>query len=503
MGVLIVALPVLLNGCAVPRGHHSPIKTDPTYSEPGGSTPAARRERTAPPHSPSVKAITAAHTNIWLRLASEFAWPHTANVEVQAEIRVLSKRPHDFAQAAYRAKPYLWFIAELLASRNLPAELALIPLIESGFRPRAESPRGASGLWQFMPTTGRRFKLKQTRWYDARLDVIASTSAALDYLEQLHRRFAGNWLLALAAYNCGPATVQRIAQNVSAQRYWEIADELPAETRLYVSRLLATIEIIRRPKRYGVDLQPISNAQYFTEIDLGGPLDLNLLMTIDGWSEDGFKQLNAAFKRRYTDPQGSYRILAPVALRDRIVGVIDALSDDQRIPIRIHIVSAGDTLAAIAMRYDVGINTIKRRNQIRGNLIRIGAELIVHGPMILVDGNNAGRSGAGDHPHVVQPGDSFWTLGQKYGTSGKSIADLNNLSLGTTLSLGQVLVIHRPPDSTRYDVAPGDSLWTIARKFKVTVVQLTHWNELPMRRPLQLGQSLIVSNPRGDKSQKI
>ena len=297
-----------------------------------------------------------------------------------------------------------------------------------------------------MPATGRRFHLKQTSWYDARRDIIASTHAALNYLAHLNERFDGNWLLALAAYNCGPTTVQRAVAKNGSHDFWVIAADLPTETKRHIPRLLAAVAIVADPSSYGITLHPIANTRLFTEIDLGGPADLEFLMQVDGWSETGFKQLNPAFERGHTDPDGPYRILAPLALQARISRAVDELPAEERIPSRIHIVQPGDTLSEIAMRYSVGINTIRRRNNIRGNLIGVGAELVIRAPLLdgrnLRDGHTPGR-----YHHMIQPGDSFWSVARKYSTTGKTIAELNHLMLKDTLYPGQILII-RPAGET-------------------------------------------------------
>ncbi|MDP6183887.1 MAG: LysM peptidoglycan-binding domain-containing protein [Gammaproteobacteria bacterium] len=500
-GVLILALPVLLTACSLPWVDRSIPLPLPVPED--GSAPVAENlvEETSPKTHSSQLSVAAAN-DTWERLAREFGWPEFTDSGVTAALRSFTERREDFQRASERAEPFLWFIAEALAARKLPAELALLPLVESGFRVSARSRRGAVGLWQFMPTTGQRFHLKQTNWYDARRDVVASTHAALNYLALLHRRFDGNWLLAVAAYNCGPAAVGRAVAKNGSHDFWVVGADLPAETRQYVRRLLAAIAIVNDPASYGVVLHPIANAQYFSEIDLGGPADLEYLTQVDGWSETEFKQLNAAFKRGYADPDGPFRILAPLALSARIGAAVAALPPEARRPSRIHLVESGDTLAEIAMRYGVGITTIRRQNNIRGDFIRVGAELVVRMPASGDRGERLDPSVPRGDRHMVQPGESFWTVARKYGTTGRIVAALNRLSLKDTLYPGQILIIRQSLKAGRYAVVPGDSLWTIARRFNVSIDQLRQWNNLPLRESLQPGQSLIVSSPPAAKVKK-
>lgn len=492
----LLALALLLNGCAGPWLQSSPPIADNAAA---AVTLPAITETPAP--AAVEPTVAPSYSDTWKRLASEFTWPHYANGAVASARRKLTEHPQGFERATARARPFLWFIADAIAARGLPAELALLPLIESGFRPRAHSPYGAAGIWQFMPATGHRFGLKQSRYYDARRDVVASTHAALDYLARLNEQFEGNWLLAVAAYNCGPATVQRAIRKRGARDFWAIVADLPLETRRHVPKLLAAVEIVGDPERYNVSLSPIANAPYFVEIDLGGPVDLDFLTAVDGWSEAQFEELNPAFKRNHTDPEGPFRILAPIALNGPITAALAAVEPDQRMSVRTHVVRSGDTLSQIAAHYAVDVNTLRRRNKINGNLIRVGTELIVRAPP---DARRTDQgTAAASQRHVVKRGDSFWTLARRYNTTAHNIADLNELSLKQLIYPGQTLLISRDARQvSRYAVKAGDSLWTIARKFRVSVDQLKRWNNLSARKPLQPGQSLIVSGPLSGRLKK-
>src|SRR5690606_35455920 len=186
-----------------------------------------------------------------------------------------------------RSNPYLFYIIESLEARNMPLELALLPMIESAYDPLAYSRSHASGLWQFIPSTGRHFKLTQTHWYDARRDIMAYTEAALTYLEYLNKMFDGDWLLALAAYNAGEGTVGRaIKRNIDGglpTDYWNL--NLPAETQAYVPKLLAVAPIINAPEAYGINLSPVANEPYFTQIPLKQQMDISQLRSEEHTSE--------------------------------------------------------------------------------------------------------------------------------------------------------------------------------------------------------------------------
>lgn len=499
IAAIVLVLPLALGGCAMPWVKAPPEPQSADVDASGGTlkpavVPAPR------PRIDSSATATASPSDLWEQLASEFSWgsarQHTA---VQAEIARLNRRPKSFRRSAAAAEPYLWHITEQLRQRGMPLELALIPMIESRFRAAAISPYGAAGLWQFMPDTGRRFGLKQTRWYDARLDPIASTRAALDYFERLHDQFDGDWLLAIAAYNCGPAAVRRALARRGADDFWSIADALPAETRIHVPRLLAVVEIIAQRDPGNLTIKPIPNEPYFERVDLGGPIDLEYLRDSDERLRDTFTTLNAAHRRRYTDPEGPFRILVPRPLVAPVTDVLAEVPTERRLPTRSYVVQSGDTLGGIADAHNISVPTLRQHNGLTGNLIRPGQELIVP----VIDAVPVADVTPPVVEHVVATGESLWTIAQRYGHSSTALAKANGLRLDATLRPGQKLKIRATTGSTTYAVAPGDSLWTIARRFKVSIDELRRWNGLPRQQQLRPGQSLIVSRPDGDASRNI
>ena len=231
---------------------------------------------------------------------------------VDDQLRWYAANP-DYLQRAFgRADLYLYHIVTELERRGMPLELALLPVVESAFEPYAYSRARASGLWQFIPGTGSRFGLKQDWWYDGRRDIVESTRAALDYLQYLHDEFNGDWLLAIAAYNCGEAMVERAAQaNRAAGRpvdFWSLW--LPGETRAYVPKLLAMKRLVMDPETYGLSFSPIPNQPYFARVPTHGQINLKLAAEIAGISPEDLYELNPAFHRLATDPSGPHFLLA-------------------------------------------------------------------------------------------------------------------------------------------------------------------------------------------------
>jgi membrane-bound lytic murein transglycosylase D len=253
-------------------------------------------------------------SDIWGRLGRDFtlADENGMNERIVRQRDWLLGNPAFLRNASQRAGPYLHFIVENLDQRSMPAELALLPIIESAYNPKASSIREAAGLWQFMAATGRDFNLRQTAWYDGRRDVVASSNAAMDYLTRLHDQFGGDWLLAMAAYNAGEGTVSR-AVDANQRRglptdYWHL--NLPRETQDYVPRLLALSLLVREPDSYGVSLSPVANAPYFTVLELTRPVDLGQLAASAGIDEAVLLGLNPAFLRKKT-VDGPGHLLVP------------------------------------------------------------------------------------------------------------------------------------------------------------------------------------------------
>ena len=317
--------------------------------------------------------------NLWTRLRSGFALPAGRSGPVQAQLHRFARNPGDVERIMQRGRPYLHHILSEINRRGLPMELALLPAVESAFDPFARSPRGAAGLWQFMPRTASQFGLKQDAWYDGRRDVIAATAAALDYLTQLQQRFDGDWLLALAAYNAGPTRVQRAIRhnrnNGKPVDFWHL--QLPKETRDYVPKLLALRALVVAPDTYDLILPAIPDTGYFSVVDSGGQLDLEVAARLAGTSPAEIRLLNPAFSRQTIRRGGSHRLLIPTACAATFRTQLAGLAEQQRVQWVRHAIRAGDTLSAIAQRYRIKVARLREFNQLQDSSIRAGDLLIV------------------------------------------------------------------------------------------------------------------------------
>jgi membrane-bound lytic murein transglycosylase D len=251
--------------------------------------------------------------DLWGRIRSGYAIPDVDNSLVAKHIQWYSSRPEYLARTSGRASLYLYHVVQELEKRGMPTELALLPVIESAFNPQALSTADASGLWQFVPGTGRDFNLKQNMFKDERRGVLASTDAALTYLQRLYTMF-GDWQLALAAYNWGEGNVQKaIQKNRAAGKptdFESLAELMPAETRNYVPKLQAVKNIIANPGQYGVTLPAIDNQPYFITVDKTSDIDLAVAAQLAEMSIDEFKALNPQFKKPVITGE-STKILLP------------------------------------------------------------------------------------------------------------------------------------------------------------------------------------------------
>jgi membrane-bound lytic murein transglycosylase D len=435
---------------------------------------------------------------------------------VDVELRWFVNHPDYLDRTFKRGERYLHFIVGELEARNMPLELALLPVVESAFNPVAFSRARASGLWQFIAETGRRYGLKQNWYYDGRRDVVASTSAALDYLQFLHDEFDGDWLLAVAAYNCGEARVAReVEKNLRAGKpadYFSL--KLPRETKAYVPKLLAMRRIVGDPTSHGLAFAPIPNSPYFVKVDVGGQLDLHVAAELADLSKEEILALNPAFNHWITDPEGPHQILVPLDRNDRFKEGIAALPPTERVRVVYHRVRRGDTLGGIADKYGLSVAAIKSANKIRGSMIHPGQELLIAAApkgvqlpsetqLASYEEEAPARSRGPADKHVVRRGDTLWSIAKTYGVSMDRLANTNGLDSDGTLSVGQRLSIpgtarlattdsSSVSRSTTYVVRRGDSLSTIATKFRVRLTDLLGWNNLTKRSVIKPGQRLVM-----------
>jgi membrane-bound lytic murein transglycosylase D len=457
-----------------------------------------------------------ASKDLWQRVRDQLKFEFQDNQRIAAQRNWYLKHPNYMQRVATRAKPFLHLIVEKIEQQNMPLELVLLPIVESAFDPFAYSHGRAAGMWQFIPSTGKRFGMKQTWWYDGRRDVLASTQGAIDYLNYLHNMFDGNWLHALAAYNSGEGRVQRsIRKNKKAGKptdFWAL--DLPRETRAYVPKLLALADILSNADQYDFKWPIIDNVPLTQEVEVGSQIDLALAADMAQLTVKELHALNPGFNRWATDPNGPYNLLLPI---DKVGLFSDELAktdDKQRLNWVRHKVKSGDSLLKLANKYHTTTDIISNVNELKSNVIIAGEYLIIPVALKSLDSyslsqeqrlakTQSKKSGGYKLEHTVKSGDTFWDLSRQYKVNLRQLAKWNGMAPTDTLRPGKELVVwvddvnagQRKDAVMRtltYTVRNGDSLARIADKFKVRVSDLQKWNQSKLKKYLQPGQKLKI-----------
>ncbi|GAB2911481.1 transglycosylase SLT domain-containing protein [Paraburkholderia jirisanensis] len=362
----------------------------PTAVNPSASNPASQQavadalrktataKETINVDQASVDQLTTADSDLWGRIRRGFQMPDLQSDLVDMQVNWYAQRPDYVQRMTERSQKYLYHIVEELEARHMPTELALLPFIESAYNPQALSVAKAAGMWQFVPGTGRTYNLKQNMWQDERRDVLASTSAALDYLSRLHDMF-GDWYLALAAYNWGEGNVQRaIARNEAAGLPTDYQNlRMPMETRNYVPKLQAVKNIVINPQMYGLALPEIPNHPYFVTVTTSHDIDVEMAAKLSNMSPEEFRSLNPSFKKPVILGATQPQILLPFdnasAFERNLKSYSGALSSWTT-----YTVTERAGPAAIAQKIGVDADTLMEVNKIpAGMRLKPGSTIVV------------------------------------------------------------------------------------------------------------------------------
>lgn len=459
------------------------------------------------------------------RLRGEFSLSYEENRRIAVERNWYVRHPDYLDRVLTRAQRYLPYIRAELERRDLPMELALLPIVESAYDPFAYSHGRAAGLWQMIPGTAKRFGVKQNWWYDGRRDIVDSTRAALDYLEYLYKFNDGDWLNAIASYNSGEGNVSRaVKRNRKAGKptdFWHLS--VPKETAAYVPKLLALVDIVRDPAKYDLSLPRVPNQTQFVVTEIGSQIDLALAAEVAGIDVDTVYAFNPGYNRWATDPAGPHVLVMPADIATGFIESIAAVPPNERIRWKRHKIANGEAISQIAQRYHTTVAAIRSANNLRGNTIRAGQYLMIpvstkpltaysqSADARLAKTQNRERDGKRIE-HIVASGESFWTISQRYRVTTRQVAAWNGMAPGDTLSVGRKLVIWTDAmaastaaprtapvslhgSTTRklnYTVRNGDSLYLIAQKFRVSVQQIANWNKIDTGKILRPGQRLTM-----------
>jgi len=382
---------------------------------------------------------------------------------------------------------YLYHTLTRAEALGLPVELALLPFVESEFDPYAKSVDGATGIWQFMPATGKEWGLKSNWWYDGKKDVLASTEAALKFLSYLNKRFEGDWLLAMAAYNTGLTRVNRAIRKNKEEgkpiRFWDL--NLPKETTAYVPKLLVLCELIKDPRAFDVNLPSIANRPYFERVKIPGQLDLMQAADLAGLKPETIYELNPGFNQWATDPSGPHYLLLPIGVSDRFVTQLESLNQNDLVRWDRYKIRKGDNLYKIASRYKVKVSVLKEINGMDSDVIYAGKEIMV--PRGAAWANNQKQR---EKIYMVKKGDSIWNISKQFQVSIEDIVLWNELNIEQPLQINQEIKIFSRYERIRQDVPPkklrtmiypvksGDTISRIASKFEISAKKIQEWNEI-------------------------
>ena len=474
-----------------------------------------------------------ADADLWARLRKGFMLEHHLDeARVQSELQWYASHPEYLNRVAARASRYLYHIVEAIEQRQMPMELALLPIVESAFDPFAYSHGRASGLWQFIPATARSFDMQVDYWHDGRRDVRRATNGALNYLQRLHDRLDADWLLALKGYNTGEGTVRySMRKNTKAGKPLDFFSlGLLKETRAYVPRLLAISAIIADPAKYNVELLSIADEPYWEMVDIGSQLDLAIAAEAAEISMEELYLLNPAYNKWSTHPDGPHELLVPVKQAQILRTNLATLPMHRRMAWQRHLVKSGESLSVIAAEYNTSAATLRQANKLRGNLIRIGQSLMIPVSVNASEAyelSAAGRLkarqdytekkiGVTPEHYVVKSGDSFWDISRAYKVPMASLAKWNGMAPTDPLMPGQQLLIFSGAEQdsapspsawstvglpssqevirkVNYRVREGESLALIANKFNLSVASIKQWNQsLGRKKYIQPGDHVTL-----------
>jgi membrane-bound lytic murein transglycosylase D len=518
---LILALQLLvLAGCATTGTNEQSGPTPETAGEELEvvSSTATIDEHLFIPHpepQPAEEEEAYEHSNVWARLTDQFALPDCTEHEKAIQwAEWYASRPEYMARIVKRAQPWVYYIAGEIETRGLPGELALLPIVESAYDPFAYSSGRALGAWQFIASTGKNYGLTQNWWYDGRRDVWASTDAALRYLSDMAEMFEGDWLLALAGYNSGENRVARqVKKNRAAGKpadFWNL--RLPRETRGYVPKLLGLTCLFQHPERFDFTVPETANQQVIAAIDIGQQADLVLVAQMADVPIDVLFTLNPGYNRWATAPEGPFQVVLPVENAELLVASLSKIDASALMRWDQVVVQSGDTLSHISARHNVPVSVLRTSNNLKGDLIRSGQKLrLPRDDQMMVDPYYAqaamelqnlqsGLISTNRVTHKVRRGESLSVIARRYRVSVKDLQRWNNISDPRKLRAGTTITVYHSPEqapaptsgTVQHVVQRGDSLWKIARKYKVKVDDLKSWNGMGGDTVLQPGQSLRI-----------
>jgi membrane-bound lytic murein transglycosylase D len=516
--IVITLLPLLLVACQNSQQLGAP-------SVESGTATSIEEAMHNPESSPGISRITnevsaltadsdISYADLWERIRDGFQLhDHYSHPNVARYIQNYSTQQRYFDLLQSRASPFLFEIVDEIERRGLPMEFALLPMVESTYNPNAYSRQHAVGLWQFVGATGSSFGLQQDWWFDGRRDPLASTDAALDYMEQLYKQFDEDWLLAIAAYNTGEGNLRRAIRKSDddEMNFWTLS--LPRETQAHVPKLLALSAIIADNEAWNIELEPLANEPVLRSVQVGTQIDLSQASKLAEIEYEQLRALNPGYLQWATHPDQPQEMLLPLEnaalLESALVGIDkhDLLTWDR------YEIKPGDTLGAIAARLNTRVDILQTFNSLVGSSIKAGESLLIprtNDPELLASAPRMTRQATRELSKVpsqykVRNGDNLWVIARRFQLRSIEIAAWNQIPLDELLQPGQILNLsyaledkNEPPEvqtsdsAAFYVVRRGDSMDAIASRFSIELQKLLLWNALNIDELIFPGQELQV-----------
>lgn len=457
-----------LSGCASTSASPSVSEFNATTAEHRSDSSAAQDTHSTP------EPVVEPYADVWEKIQHA----NTIDVHDDAEIRkqrnFFDDKQRFMNQVGDRAEPFLYYIVSQLEARNMPLELALLPIVESGYNPLAQA-NGPAGLWQMIPATGRNFGLTVNSAYDGRKDALASTDAVLDYLQHLYDTLDKDWINAVAGYNSGELVIKAAIDRNKAKGkptdFWSLG--IPSSRVQTVPKWLAFIQIIREPNHYGLKVPPIANRPFLDRVPAPNGVDIGQIANAAGLSKAEFKTYNPGFRQGVIPGKGKYRIALPLENIGQYQENQHQLYAQKRYDSQSYIVKSGDSLGTIAAKFDTSVKALKQANNLTSDRLKIGQELTLLTPMAAND-------------NEPEPAKTKAKADKK--ASSKPSTKANSTKATDSISADKPAT-----KAATYKVKSGDSLDKIARKNKVKLADLMKWNQLNAKSIIKPGQELKIS----------
>ncbi|PIW61496.1 LysM peptidoglycan-binding domain-containing protein [Shewanella sp. CG12_big_fil_rev_8_21_14_0_65_47_15] len=458
--LMLAMLMAQLSGCATTSA--SPSTTD--FSAPANEV-SSDNEHSQQQQQHTPPAVVEQYSDVWEKIQHANTIDVHDDAEVRKQRNFFDDKQKFMNQIGERAEPFLYYIVSQLEARNMPLELALLPIVESGYNPLAQA-NGPAGLWQMIPATGRNFGLSINSAYDGRKDALASTDAVLDYLQHLYDTLDNDWINAVAAYNTGELVIKAAIDKNKAKGkptdFWSLG--IPAKRVQTVPKWLAFIQIIRTPNHYNLTVPPIANRPFLDRVPAPNGVDIDQIANAAGLSKAEFKTYNPGFRQGVIPSKGKYQIALPLENIGQYQENHDKLYAQKRYDSQSYIVKSGDSLGAIAAKFDISVSALKQANNLTSDRIKVGQELMLLTPMA--------------------ENDKAQTDTSKKSSTKVKASDTPSTAATTAEPAAK---------AKTYKVKSGDSLDKIARKNKVKLADLMKWNQLNGKSIIKPGQELKIS----------